>query len=205
MEPGDKGFANTWTYVEEADVNLVYGGATTTTRVGYNGANDIVFQDEGLTDGAGATQPLATALVFYMNDTIVEADLKINDAYAWDAGGSSTAAAYDLQSVVLREFGHLLGLGHDADAGAVMYDSIAGGTRKRALNSSDRRGVAAVYPCAEGSTCNPDMPADPPFAPEPQVTPPPADAPPAPGPTPLRPGPAAADPPVYLPLVQDGA
>jgi hypothetical protein len=134
----------------------------------------------------------------------------VNDAYAWDATGNPTAAEYDLQSVVLHELGHLLGLGHDAEDQAVMYDSLAAGTLKRTLYDNDRRGAAAVYPCAADRICNPDTPADPPFAPDPPATQPPAEAPPLatptpePGPTPLPAEPAASSAALYLPLVQDG-
>jgi hypothetical protein len=197
--------ANTWTYVEEADISLVYEGQASSTRPGFNGANEILFVDEGTDDGAGSSLPLATTLVFYMNGTIVEADIKVNDAYVWSAAGSPPAAAYDLQSLLLHEMGHLLGLGHDEGEQAAMFDSIAPGTTKRGLGENDRQGVAAVYPCAAGELCNPEAGPDPAFAPEVEAVEPPAEAPtPAPPAAPVTPEPAANHA-VYLPLVQGGS
>lgn len=125
--------ANTWTYAAEADITFTYEGSTTSTKVGFNGANEIVFVNDGLVDGAGNNRPLATAIVFYIKSTIVETDIKINDAYAWDAVGNLSPAEFDLQSVVLHELGHWVGLGHDDDDQAVMYAELGTGTVKRAL------------------------------------------------------------------------
>jgi hypothetical protein len=213
--------ANTWTYVDEADISLVYGGPTSSTRPGFNGANEIMFVNEGAIDEAGNSRPLATTLVFYMHDTIIEADIKVNDAYTWSAAGTPPAAAYDLQSVLLHEMGHLLGLGHDENAAVAMFDSMAPGTIKWGLHDNDRRGVAAIYPCAAGEVCNPETAPEPPFALAPEVVPPPADAPlPTPAPVPAAPAtpdaPFTATPPlppeqatpggvIYLPLVQGGS
>jgi hypothetical protein len=122
-----------------------------------------LFVDGGTSDGAGGSRPLATTIVYYMNSTIVEADIKINDAYAWDTTGHPAPTAFDLQSVLLHELGHWSGLGHDDEAFAIMYDSIAMGTLKRTLSPNDLQGIAALYPCAAGSICNPQVPADPPL------------------------------------------
>ena len=73
---------------------MLFGRTRLVTLVGL-GANEIVFVDEGLSDSAGESRPLATAVVFSMNSTIVEADVKINDAYAWDATGIPALALRD--------------------------------------------------------------------------------------------------------------
>ena len=189
--------ANTWTYAAEADINFNYAGSTTSTKVGFNGANEIVFVNDGLVDGAGNNRPLATALVFYMKSTIVETDIKINDAYTWYAAGSLSTAEFDLQSVVLHELGHWLGLGHDEDDQAVMYAQMATGIVKRALFDYDLQGIAALYPCAAGATCNPEAPAEPPFIPDPILASTPGAAN-----DPATQQPAVPTQDLFLPLVQ---
>ncbi|KMS97362.1 hypothetical protein BVRB_6g156030 [Beta vulgaris subsp. vulgaris] len=51
----------------------------------------------------------------------------------------------DLNSVVLHEIGHLLGLGHTPDHTAVMYPTIGQGVRKRQLQADDVQGIQALY------------------------------------------------------------
>ncbi|WCJ20891.1 Metalloendoproteinase 3-MMP [Euphorbia peplus] len=51
----------------------------------------------------------------------------------------------DLQSVVLHELGHVLGLGHSRDPEAIMYSGIAPGTIKRELTQDDIDGIQALY------------------------------------------------------------
>ena len=189
--------ANTWTYAAEADITFTYAGSTTSTKVGFNGANEIVFVNDGLVDGAGNNRPLATALVFYMKSTIVETDIKINDAYTWYTAGSLSTAEFDLQSVVLHELGHWLGLGHDEDDQAVMYAQMATGIVKRALFENDRQGIATLYPCAAGATCNPEAPAEPSFIPDPIVPSTPGGAN-----DPATQQPAVPSQDLFLPLVQ---
>ncbi|XP_026434096.1 metalloendoproteinase 3-MMP-like [Papaver somniferum] len=51
----------------------------------------------------------------------------------------------DLETVVLHEIGHLLGLGHSTEPNAVMFPSIRAGSLKRKLDVADIRGIRALY------------------------------------------------------------
>lgn len=51
----------------------------------------------------------------------------------------------DLNSVVLHEIGHLLGLAHTSDETAVMYPTIGPGMRKRELQQDDIYGIQYLY------------------------------------------------------------
>jgi parallel beta-helix repeat protein len=58
----------------------------------------------------------------------------------WNAGSDPSqvgSGQYDFQTVVTHELGHVLGLGHSADAGSVMYATLAPGTAKRVLATAD--------------------------------------------------------------------
>ena len=46
------------------------------------------------------------------NPSIDEADMGINNRYAWNLGCQELATSYDLQTVILHENGHVLGLDH---------------------------------------------------------------------------------------------
>lgn len=53
--------------------------------------------------------------------------------------------AFDLQTVGLHELGHVLGLGHSSDGGAVMWPYIGSGIRK-GVGQDDINGIKALYP-----------------------------------------------------------
>jgi hypothetical protein len=72
-----------------------------------------------------------------------EADMAINTRYVWSVGCTAQAGAFDLQSVYLHENGHVAGLGHSTDTGAVMYPSYQ--TARCALAQDDQNGLAALY------------------------------------------------------------
>lgn len=57
----------------------------------------------------------------------------------------SVSSAVDLESVVVHEIGHLLGLGHSSVEEAIMFPSISSGTKKVVLSSDDIDGIQALY------------------------------------------------------------
>jgi Matrixin len=130
-----------WSGVTDSDFTLTYAGATTATATGYNGVNEILFMPKGRQERAAAAQAWYTA-----DQTIVEADIWINDDYVWNATGAPAANELDLQSALLHEFGHWLILGHCPQAEAVMFARLVGGTLKRELQPPDLAGIRAIYP-----------------------------------------------------------
>ena len=133
--------ANRWGAVADADFTLAYAGETNATATGYNGVNEVLFMHKGSQERAAAAQVWYTA-----DQTIVEADIWINEDYAWNATGAPDADEVDLQSALLHEFGHWLILGHSADGDAVMFARLTAGTLKRDLQPPDERGIRAIYP-----------------------------------------------------------
>ena len=163
--------ADTWSYVPEADFTMTYAGSTTNAEPGYNQSNDVMFIDEGATDENGNYLPLAVARVYFIGQTIVETDIKVNDGHDWDTIGQLGPDEIDLQTVLLHEFGHWLSLGHDPESAAVMYPFVTIGMMKRELYHTDRDGIVFIYPCAAG-TCNPPTPTPlPTDTPTPTLTP----------------------------------
>jgi Matrixin len=71
-----------------------------------------------------------------------EFDMQIDPDWAWTTGGSTQV---DMESVMLHELGHAIGLGHSATGGAVMFASYTAGSQKRSLHSDDIAGGTAIY------------------------------------------------------------
>lgn len=133
--------ATSWNSVVGADFALTYAGTTNATQTGYNGVNEVLFMPKGPKERAAAAQ------VWYRADqTIIEADIWINDDFAWNATGAPDATEVDLQSALLHEFGHWLILGHFTDSKAVMFSRLTTGTLKRELQQPDIRGIRTIYP-----------------------------------------------------------
>ena len=55
-------------------------------------------------------------------------------------------AGVDLESLLLHEVGHALGLGHVRERMAVMFPGLPAGVERRVLAADDAAGVCALYP-----------------------------------------------------------
>ena len=127
----------------QADFDFKYGGPGTNPAPALDGVNQIRW---GTTSGS-----LATTTHWYNTITgdISEADCVFNDSYTWSTAAVTPTSAYDVQSVMLHEFGHYLSLDHSVPP-AVMQPTISPGTQQRILTSDDADGIRAIY----GSSCS---------------------------------------------------
>ncbi|CAN6178615.1 unnamed protein product [Urochloa humidicola] len=110
-------------------------------------------------DGEAFDGPLGT-LAHAFSPT--DGRFHLDAAEAWVAGGdvsrASSDVAVDLESVAVHEIGHLLGLGHSSEPGAIMYPTITSRTRKVDLASDDVVGIQSLYggnPNFKGVTTTP--------------------------------------------------
>lgn len=85
-------------------------------------------QGSGRTDENGSTE-----LNFYRNH-ITEADIYID--------GRSTD---DLESVLIHEMGHVLGLEHSHDKTSIMYESLRDGEIRRNISQQEVSSIQCVY------------------------------------------------------------
>ena len=133
---------STWSSVRGSTYRIGFGG--TTTR-----CPSIVRECPGAQrlDGFNDVgwQPLGNGIlgVTWSTNNPDEADMAISTRYAWSTGCTQQGSAFDLQSVMLHENGHVAGLGHSSDPSAVMYPSYQ--TARCALGQDDRNGIAALY------------------------------------------------------------
>jgi hypothetical protein len=77
------------------------------------------------------------------NPSIDEADMGINTGYAWNLGCQELPTSYDLQTVILHENGHVVGLDHSSDINAIMYPSYQ--QANCTLAADDRAGIQSIY------------------------------------------------------------
>jgi len=91
----------------------------------------------------GITMPTSKASVLGVamwsstpDNKFIESDIIIN-FQAHSMGNVFTGASFDLESVMLHELGHLLGLGHLDDSSTVMYAYMSQGQTKRTLTNED--------------------------------------------------------------------
>lgn len=140
--------ASAWSLAEGVHVAYLDEGVTTEMG-GLDEANVVYFNDDW------TSSPDLLALTSSWSDengVIVEFDLAVNTAdHEWSTNGEKGKC--DLQNTLTHEFGHGLGLDHDAgNASATMYASaVPGETLKRDLEQSDRDVAAWLYP-APGSS-----------------------------------------------------
>jgi hypothetical protein len=96
------------------------------------------FNDVGWTRLSGSVLG-----VTWFSTAIDEADMAINQRFAWSTGCTQVPGSFDLQTVVLHENGHVAGLGHSSDPNAVMFASYQ--TARCALSQDDVNGLATLY------------------------------------------------------------
>jgi hypothetical protein len=73
--------------------------------------------------------------------------IRFCEAWTWSDGpGTIPNGQYDLQGVMVHEYGHALGLGHSNVSGATMWPSIgSGNTSARSISPDDIAGVQHIY------------------------------------------------------------
>lgn len=150
----------TWSGVASANVRFAFQAMTTAPAEGNDGKTVLGFIDRPDLDRVlGAT----SFLIDTATGEIVEADIFFNSRFAFSVAPNGQADRVDLESVVVHELGHLLGLGHSAigetersgngnrrviGSGSVMFPiaMTAGATADRILQADDIAGISDLYP-----------------------------------------------------------
>ncbi len=149
----------TWQAAPRTSIQSQFQGFTTTVPGLQDGRATFGFLDRPDLDRVlGATSFLLDATT----GEILEADVFFNTRFNWSVAPSGEAGRVDLESVMLHEIGHLLGLGHSAlgetemvpggrrvlASGAVMFPIAfaAGSIADRQLQPDDLAGISDLYP-----------------------------------------------------------
>jgi len=151
--------AATWQAVPGTTLGFSFQGFTSAPPTGMDGLNTLGFLDRPDLDRVlGATSLLLDSAT----GSLVEADVFFNTRFQWSVAAQGEAGRVDVESVVLHELGHFLGLGHSAlgetertatggrrvlGSGAVMFPIAlaAGSIGDRALQADDRAAVTDLY------------------------------------------------------------
>lgn len=95
-------------------------------------------------DGNRSEQARTT--IYWQGAEIFEADMRINAAtFSYNEGEDSNFTNVDLQSLVLHELGHVLGLAHNATTGSVMNITLEDGQDRRKLGVVDLASLKCEY------------------------------------------------------------
>jgi hypothetical protein len=137
-------------YTEAADkyVPSLDGGAGVGTLYLFrnDGINNVAFIGPKWSDG---NQTLGVTSRWSSGNDITDGDMKLNNNVTWsNSGGFNT---FDLESVVLHEAGHFIGIDHTSSLASVMYPATADGEIKRTLAPIDIQEVCQVYPGTPGT------------------------------------------------------
>ena len=118
-------------------------------------ADDLSFLGPALAVTVPAYNPVTQNLngVSVGKGALLDTDIIINPAYMFSTDGTTISAdgstrIFDLQSVMLHEFGHSLGANHTGLLGASMFQA----PNQHFLTADDVTFAAAVYPPAGGSS-----------------------------------------------------
>jgi hypothetical protein len=137
---------------------ITFGPVQNTTRTSAQGdCNGLHDTTWGISSSHGSGT-LAVTYTCYTGSRILDADVEIDTDHfgsKWrvDGSGACYTNTYDLETVLLHENGHVLGLGHPSNVGCVpcpVMDASYGGV-SRTPCADDETGADAVYPLAGGS------------------------------------------------------
>lgn len=107
---------------------------------------------------AGGNATMAAVPLAYAG-TLYQCDIYINAVdFKWSTLTPTPSTSLDLESFLLHEIGHCIGLGHSEFYDDVMWASLPYGVQRRSLSTRDQQKVCLVAPQtgAVGSPCTDD-------------------------------------------------
>ncbi|MEZ0393176.1 MAG: matrixin family metalloprotease [Pseudobdellovibrionaceae bacterium] len=92
-----------------------------------------------------ATEQARTS-VYWVGDQIREADVRLNNKnFNFYLGQSGSSKDVHMESLLVHELGHVLGLKHKDDSQSVMGTYLSGGTIRTAISPADRDNIKCEY------------------------------------------------------------
>lgn len=153
VEDMGRAFAE-WEEKSRGEITFVYEGEIEASAAVRDGHNTLIWVSGVWTHGP---EIAALSTVWHSEETglIEEVDIEFNARdYDWNLPDSP-----DLLETSLHEIGHLLGIGHSFNPGAVMHDNRSSGTSpRRALTRDDFEALSFLHPRQLRSVLAYDLP-----------------------------------------------
>lgn len=116
------------------------GGSSEPVQDGYN----LIYWMDNWESNRGNEQARTT--IYWHGNQIFEADLRLNSKmYDFFTDSNGPISGVDLESLVLHEIGHVLGLAHNDKIGSVMNVSLSSGQSRRVPNQHDLHSLSCEY------------------------------------------------------------
>ncbi|NJL25598.1 MAG: matrixin family metalloprotease [Calothrix sp. SM1_5_4] len=88
----------------------------------------------------------ARTTIYWSGNEIFEADIRINGAgFSYYFGSEANFSGLDLDSLLVHELGHVLGLAHNGNHGSVMNTTLNNGQERRKLGTIDESSLKCEY------------------------------------------------------------
>lgn len=119
--------------------------------------NVVGFQESGWPSTARDTLALTTLTFDVDTGEIFGADTTVNATFIdWSTEESLPNGAHDLESALVHEAGHFLGVAHSPVRDATMFADYQPGTSElRTLEPDDEEAICVIYPAADRRTRGP--------------------------------------------------
>lgn len=143
-----------WGNIGDSDAAFRYAGTSNTSSIGNPPLTNTVFAAP-LSGQLGTT--VWTGAVGL--ETTTSFDIVLNSGTlpfgsTWSLG--ATAGSYDVESVILHELGHVLGVGHTGEAYSIMYPTLYRNESKLTLSRIEIEAARTLYPTSECGFATPD-------------------------------------------------